>query len=86
MNKLKVGDLKVGDTVLWSGSWGEDKEEEAVIERIEVDSDGEEGGTEVDTVDWGAVVDRTVVVILTNNHWAYGFQIKPFIIPLPKKD
>jgi len=74
-----TNELRIGDTVLWSGIWGEDKEQEAVVEKIQVDyTDAPDyEGTEVDTVDWKDVVDRTVMVILDNNHWAYGFQIKP---------
>ena len=71
-----MNELRIGDTVLWSGSWGNDTEQEVVVERIEVDCSNDEG-TEVDSVDWEAVVDRTVTVVLDNNHWAYGFQIKP---------
>ena len=71
-----MNELRIGDTVLWSGSWGNDTEQEVVVERIEVDCSNDEG-TKVDSVDWEAVVDRTVTVVLDNNHWAYGFQIKP---------
>ena len=71
-----TNELRIGDTILWAGSWGNEPYKEATIETIEIDCEHGEG-SKVSSVDWEAVVDRTVTVVLDNNHWAYGFQIKP---------
>jgi len=67
--------LKVGDTVLWKGSWGRDEEKEAVIDRIEANCINKEGD-EVDSIEWNKVNDDSVVVDLKNGHWAYGSHIR----------
>jgi hypothetical protein len=67
--------LNVGDTVLWKGGWGNDAEKEAVVEHIEVNCTGKYG-TEADSVDWSEVIDRSVMVDLSNGKWAYGNQIR----------
>jgi hypothetical protein len=63
-------DLKLGDKVIWKGSWGRDEAKVATVTRIEID------GVLVPQVPWGIVQDF-VVVGLDNGHWAYGYQIKP---------
>ena len=67
--------LNVGDTVLWKGGYGNDAEKEAVVEHIEVNCVGKYE-TEVDSVNWSEVQDRSVMVDLTNGKWAYGNQIR----------
>ena len=72
----KVGTLKVGDKVMWSGSWGKDSDKEATVTDIEVVKSGEKYGELIDEVPWSIVGENTVVT-LDNGHWAYGYQIKP---------
>jgi hypothetical protein len=71
MSKL----LKVGDTVNWKGSWGKDPSTEAKVTCIEVNCVDKEGD-EVDSVEWSEV-DDTVILSLDNDHWCYGYQVKP---------
>jgi len=67
--------LKVGDTVLWKGGWGQDAEKEVIVKRIEVDC-VDKNGDEVDSVEWSKVKDRTLVVDLDNGKWSYGENIR----------
>jgi hypothetical protein len=69
--------LNVGDKVMWSGSFGMAKPIEARVSGIEITNGGKHGDS-VDSVYWSDVVGRNVVVDLTNGHWAYASQIKPF--------
>lgn len=68
--------LRVGDKVLWSGAWGSQPAKTAKVKCIEVDCVDKEG-TPVQEVPWFKVKDRSVVVNLDREHWAYGFQISP---------
>ena len=71
--------LKVGDKVMWLGSWGKDTAKEAIVEDIELCKNGQKYGSPVTTVAWEGVLNRTVniTVNLDNGHWAYGYQLKP---------
>ncbi len=71
-----MGTLKVGDKVIWRGSWGSDKPIKAEINSIEITGGGKYG-RQVDEVDWREVYDRNVTVDLDNGHWAYADQISP---------
>ena len=66
--------LKVGETVRWRGSWGNDAPKDAKVSSIQVDCVNKEG-TEVQKVNWALVNSRSVIVDLDNGHWAYGTQI-----------
>lgn len=69
--------LKVGDTVNWKGSWGKDATKQVKVVSIEIDCVGKEG-TPVNEVPWDEVTETdTVIVVLENSHWAYGYQISP---------
>ena len=68
--------LKIGDVVRWKGSWGSDPEELAKIKSIEICPVGTKFGNEVKKVLWATLDKKNVVVILDNNHFAYGYQIK----------
>lgn len=78
MYKLNMQTLKIGDSVIWRGTWGADPPKEAVVTGIEL-TEGvrEKYGHAVETVFWTTVRDNRVVVSLDNGHWAYGEQIKP---------
>lgn len=71
--------LKVGDEVMWSGSWGRDVAKTAIVEDIELCEGRSKYGVPVDSVAWDGVSNQTVniTVSLNNGHWAYGHQIKP---------
>ena len=70
--------LKVGDSVMWRGSWGRDTPLPTKVTSIEIVAPGEkEGGEDVKQVPWAVVESGCVVVTLDNGHWAYGDQISP---------
>lgn len=73
-----MGFLKVGDTVSWRGSWGNDTPKNAKVEAIEINCIGK-NGTNVEEVNWDFVNSRSVMVDLDNGHWAYGNQITEII-------
>ena len=75
--------LKIGDKVIWRNGWGASAPVEAEIESIENYCVGKYG-TSVTEVDWSECIDRSVIVMLTNGHWAYGFQLER-IIKRPKR-
>jgi hypothetical protein len=70
MSKL----LKVGDTVVWKGAWGSQEPLDAEVESIEINCENKCGDS-AEFVKWNKVHDRSVIVSLTNGHWAYGNQI-----------
>ena len=61
--------LKVGDEVIWRGSWGKDLPKVVKVTCIEVND------INVSSIEWVNSGSRNVVVDLDNGHWAYGFQI-----------
>lgn len=62
--------LKVGDEVIWRGSWGKDLPKVVKVTCIEIND------INVTSIGWDKVDSRSVVVDLDNGHWAYGFQIQ----------
>lgn len=69
--------IKVGDTVMWRGSWGSEKPEPAVVTSLTVTetSRDKHGGVEVEEVDEELVIQNRVLFSLANGHWAYSDQI-----------
>lgn len=69
--------LKIGDKVIWRGSWGTEAPKEATVEAIELCAVGSKYGKEVKSVDWSTITggNRSVTVDLDNGHWAYGNQL-----------
>jgi hypothetical protein len=68
--------IKVGDQVVWRGSWGSDAPCHATIEAMEL--------CEVPRAKYGIRTDEVhlidkdrTVFTLTNGSWAYGYQIEP---------
>lgn len=61
--------LKVGDEVIWRGSWGKDLPKVVKVTCIEIND------INVSSIGWDKVESRDVVVDLDNGYWAYGFQI-----------
>ena len=72
--------LKIGDQVLWSGGWGSQAPVPCKVTRIEKNCEGGLGDF-CDEIPWSECGDRSVVVDLDNNHWAYGYQLSP----IPKR-
>lgn len=72
--KAIIRKLVIGDTVLWRGSWGRDNPKFATIESIDINC-VKGYGIATNSVGWDKMVDKTVVVSLTNGKWAYGHQI-----------
>ena len=66
--------IKIGDAVMWRGSWGTNAPEEAKVVSIELcQYAGQKEGTPVEEV---CENDLTRAVFdLDNGHWAYGDQI-----------
>lgn len=69
--------LKVGDEVLWRGSWGKEPAKITKVTQIEVCIGGSKYGKPVDSIEWKGVLDGTVniTVNLSNGRWAYGTQL-----------
>ncbi len=68
--------LNIGDTVMWSGCWGSDVPQPAVVEEIDVECRGGKDGRSVQSVSWDLVNRENVVVGLDSGNWAYGNQIR----------
>lgn len=70
--------LSIGNKVLWRGGWGSGDPTLALIEKIEININPTTAiGEDVNKVEW-ELVDRSVVVTLDNNHWAYGDQLERY--------
>jgi len=69
--------LKIGEMVMWSGSWGTEPSRPAIVTHIELTSglDKYDSRGEYQEVDWVLCNDRRVIVDLANGHWAYGYQL-----------
>lgn len=68
--------IKVGDTVMWKGCFGNEHPKEAVVVSMEVTKNPREKyGEEVQEVSWDLVFENRVIFNFNNNHWAYSDQI-----------
>ena len=73
----EIMQLKVGDVVSWSHSWGKSSYEDAVVTGIQFNfKNGSKDGVSVDVIDWDIVKESHVIVDLDNGHWAWAYQIK----------
>lgn len=73
MNEADV--VRVGDTVIWRGSWGNDAPKQAVIESMELcKREREKYGIPVNEAYWSDK--NRLCVSLSNGSWAYGYQIE----------
>jgi hypothetical protein len=73
-----MSNLRVGDSVLWRGGWGNDPEKSVRVKAIQVnESNGSKYGEDTQSVGWADVVERKVLVDLDNEHWAWADQIRP---------
>lgn len=70
--------LKIGDAVIWRGSWGTDVPRVAIVSEIEQTREqNDKYGVAVDSVPWAKVRAGYAVVSFENGHWAYGYQLEP---------
>lgn len=68
--------LKVGDKVMWRGTFGMDPVKEAVVVGIEVTSTPRtKYGTVVEKTSWNMVKANRTLLSLDNGHWCYGEQV-----------
>lgn len=66
--------IRVGDTVIWRGSWGKDLPAPAKIVSMELcQHEREKYGIPVDEAH--DIDKNRLVVSLDNGHWAYGVQL-----------
>ena len=78
----KLNLLKIGETVSWCGSWGNDDPKEAKVVDIQINCK-DKYGENVSYIAWSHIRDahkdwdfaKTIIVGLDNNHWAYADQI-----------
>ena len=70
----EVDMLKIGDSVMWRGSWGTDAPKEVIVVGVEL-TRGDKYGDERSEISWDEMFDRNVVVTLNNGSWAYANQI-----------
>ena len=70
--------LRVGDDVLWRGSFGMEEPKKVIVKGIQLNySNGSKDGVAVDEIDWWHIQERNQIIDLDNGHWAWAFQIKP---------
>ena len=70
--------LKVGDKVMWRGSWGREIPMEATVIGIEVtEMPRTKYGIETSAVPWDTVRANCTLLTLDNGHWCYGSQVSP---------
>ena len=73
---LTVQEIKLGDTVWWRGSWGNEGWKEAKVKGIDLVRSGQkDNGIPIPWVPVEAI--GSCVFDLDNGHWGYGYQIKP---------
>jgi len=66
--------IRVGDTVIWRGSWGKDAPIPAKIVSMELcEHEREKYGISVSEAH--DIDKNRLVVSLDNGHWAYGMQL-----------
>jgi hypothetical protein len=67
--------LKVGDKVLWRGSFGSADKHLATIESIDINCNGCKEGDEVEETEWANIHGRNSIHSLDNGHWCWGEQL-----------
>jgi len=77
MKTAHTNNVSVGDIVVWRGSFGQDKPEQAIVMGLEITQyPNEKDGTKVESALWKEVYENRVIFSLDNGHWAYGRQIQ----------
>ena len=70
------GTVKIGDTVVWRGSWGSDASVKAKVTAMDITEEvRSKYGEPVGEVPWFLVKENRVIFHLDNERWAYGSQI-----------
>ena len=73
-------DLKVGDTVQWRGSYGDQVARPSIVTAIvRTAESGGKYGPNVEQISWALINAGYGIVDLANGHWAYGHQIAPLL-------
>lgn len=68
--------IKIGDRVIWRGTWGKEVPRPAVVKQMELcEQPRMKYGVPVENINIKDL-ERTVFT-LDNGSWAYGFQIEP---------
>lgn len=70
-------DIKIGQKVWWRGSWGRDPEQIALVTGIEVGCIDKQGHRVDQVTDVEQYPKESIIIVLDNRHWAYGYQIRP---------
>ncbi len=71
-----MSELRIGQKVIWRGSFGKAKPIEAVVKYIQKnETNGSKDGRSVISIPWSEVTDRNILVDLDNGFWAWGYQI-----------
>lgn len=75
---MKEEILKIGDRVLWSGSYGREIPKEVTIKGIHKVNNGDINDTiDVDSVAWYLVTEKDFIFTFEeNDRWAYAYQIQ----------
>jgi|TARA_Y100000310_G_C20526284_1_gene736210 hypothetical protein len=72
------GTVKIGDTVVWRGSWGRDAPVKAKVIAMDITEEvRSKYGEPVEEAPWFLVKENRVIFHLDNERWAYGSQITP---------
>jgi len=68
--------LRIGDTLMWRGSFGMEPARPAKVIGITISYHGDKYGESVEEIEWdNALYNRAVILTLDNNSWCYGDQI-----------
>lgn len=70
--------LRIGDDVLWRGSFGMEEPKKVMVTGIQLNySNGSKEGIPVEEIDWWHIQERNQILDLDNGHWCWAFQIEP---------
>ena len=71
--------IKIGDKVVWRGSYGDADPKTAVVDGITITERpyDKHDGKEVYSVKYSTLKEGRAVIDLDNGHWAYANQIAP---------
>lgn len=75
---MSAGVLRVGDEVIWRGSWGTAAPQRARVVGLQrTNVQRSKQGRDVDELPWAVVRANYAVADLDNHSWAYGDQLAP---------
>jgi hypothetical protein len=76
ITNIMNSNLKVGNSVYWSGGFGNDTPKIAKVLSIQWCEVGSKYGDKQSNIEWNRVNSRQVVLDLDNGHWCYGTQVE----------